>query len=41
MLVPILNKQYEKDKLMDLINSCGLTKTEIAKKTKKSARWLW
>ena len=34
MLVPILNKQYEKDKLMDLINSCGLTKTEIAKKTK-------
>ena len=34
MLVPIINKQYEKDKLMDLINSCGLTKTEIAKKTK-------
>jgi len=34
MLVPIINKQYEKDKLMDLINSCGLTKTQIAKKTK-------
>lgn len=34
MLVPIINKQYEKDKLMDLINSCGLTKSEIAKKTK-------
>ncbi len=34
MLMPIINKQYEKDKLMDLINSCGLTKSEIAKKTK-------
>ena len=33
MIVPIINKQYEKDKLMDLINSCGLTKTEIAKAT--------
>ena len=33
MQVPVLNKQYEKDKLMDLINSSGLTKSEIAKET--------
>jgi len=33
MIVPIINKQYEKDKLMDLINSCGLTKSDIAKQT--------
>ena len=30
MLVPILNKEYEKDKLLDLINSCSLNKKEIA-----------
>lgn len=33
MIVPIINKERDKDKLLELINNCGLTKTEIAKRT--------
>ena len=33
MIVPIINKERDKDKLLELINNCGLTKTEISKRT--------
>ena len=34
MIVPLINKQFEKDKLRDLVNNSGLSKSEISKRTK-------
>lgn len=31
--MPIINKERDKERLLELINNCGLTKTEIAKRT--------